>query len=46
MNDGLFDAFDIPEQHYVEQIEEGLTFGDDGKMDKKPDEPWDPLEGF
>lgn len=46
MGDGLFDAFDIPEQHYVEQVEESWTFGDEGNLNKKPEEPWDPLGDF
>ena len=43
MDDGIFEAFNIPEQQIVEQVEDTFTIGDNGKTDKKPEEPWDPF---
>jgi len=43
MDGGLLNDFDIPEQHIVEQAEDLLTFGDNGRIDKTPDEPWNPF---
>ena len=44
--DDLLDGFAIPEQQIVEQAEDLLTFDDPGKLDKKPEEPWDPCAGW
>jgi len=46
MNDGLMDAFDIPEMQIVEQAEDLLTIGDTANSNQAPEEPWDPLAGF
>jgi hypothetical protein len=46
MDDGIFNAFDIPEMQIVEQAEDLLTIGDTANTSKTPEPAWDPLEGF